>query len=156
PAKSLLLLKPMMGAAHGGGLRFRVGSPDYQTILNWVSKGAPYGEEGGHGSVETVRVEVFPRDAVLDARGSQHLLVTAYLSNGRQEDITDEVLYASNNPEVVKVTTDGLVEAVRTGETSVMVRAAGYAVSAGIGVIAKPIANYPDIPRKNFIDDHVF
>ena len=36
PEKSLLLLKPTFSVPHGGGLRFQVGSADYETILNWV------------------------------------------------------------------------------------------------------------------------
>ena len=34
PEKSLLLLKPTLRVPHGGGVRFAVGSRDYQTILN--------------------------------------------------------------------------------------------------------------------------
>src|SRR5262249_27564362 len=49
-----------------------------------------------------------------------------------------------------------LVQAVRTGETSVMIRAAGHAVSAVVGVTAKPIANYTKVTSNNFIDDYVF
>lgn len=156
PEKSLLLQKPTMGIPHGGGLRFAKGSADYETILNWVRQGAPYGEEGKTGSVEVKRVEVTPQQVVLDPHGKHHLLVTAYLSNGRQEDLTSQVRYISNNPEVVKASADGLVEAVRTGESSVMIRAAGYAVSAVIGVTAKSIENYPKVARSNFIDDYVF
>src|SRR5438552_4083211 len=32
PARSLILLKPTMSVAHGGGQRFKVGSPEYQVI----------------------------------------------------------------------------------------------------------------------------
>lgn len=39
PAKSLLLMKPTFSVPHGGGLRFVVGSPDYQAILNWIRAG---------------------------------------------------------------------------------------------------------------------
>lgn len=156
PAKSLLLLKPTMSTPHGGGLRFRKDSADYQAILNWVQQGAPYGEEGKAGSVDVVRVEVFPQEVVLDPRGKHRLLVTAYFSNGRQEDLTDQVRYVSNNPEVVKVSASGEVEAVRAGETAILIRAAGHAVSAVIGVTAKPIPDYPDVTRNNFIDDYVF
>jgi len=33
PAKSLVLLKPTMQVAHGGGPRFKVGSPEYKLRL---------------------------------------------------------------------------------------------------------------------------
>lgn len=42
PEKSLLLLKAAGVVPHGGGPRFAVGSPDYNTILNWLKQGAPF------------------------------------------------------------------------------------------------------------------
>ncbi|MBM3773807.1 MAG: DUF1549 domain-containing protein, partial [Acidobacteria bacterium] len=156
PEKSLLLLKPTEGLPHGGGRRFSQGSADYLAILNWIKSGAPYGAEADSGSVAIARLEAYPRETVLDRQGSQQLLVTAHLSNGRSEDVTDQVLYTSNNPEVVEVTPEGLVKARKTGEAAVMIRAAGQAISAGFGVIAKPAASYPSVPRRNFIDHLVF
>ena len=156
PEKSLLLRKATMQVSHGGGQRLRPESVDYQTILDWVQRGAPYGEEGQEQSVAIVRVEVYPSQVVLDAQGKQQLLVTAHLSNGQREDITEEVLYVSNNAEVVKVDSSGRLKAVNTGETAVMIRASGTAVTARIGVISKPIANYPNVEPWNFIDKFVF
>ena len=155
PEKSLLLTKATMSVSHGGGQPLRPNSTNYEAILNWVRSGAPYGEEG-EASGRVVRVEVEPDEVVLAPEGKFRLLVTAHLSNGQQEDITDQVLYASNNSEVVKVDEQGQVAAVRTGETSVMIRASGYAVSARVGVIAKPIPRYPKVPVNNFIDEFVF
>jgi hypothetical protein len=43
PAKSLLLLKPSMEVAHGGGLRLPKDSEDYRKIMEWVRGGAPLG-----------------------------------------------------------------------------------------------------------------
>jgi len=156
PEKSLLLQKPTMELAHGGGQRFGVDSGDYQTILNWVKSGAPYGAQDDQGSVRVTSLEVTPMEGVLDRSGKQQLLITAHLSNGQREDVTDAVLYVSNNPEVVEVSEEGLVNAVKTGETSVMIRAAGHAISTGFGVIEKPIANYPVLEARNFIDQQVF
>ena len=156
PEKSLLLAKPTMQVAHGGGPLIVVGSGDYETLLNWIRQGAPYGEDDATGAVQVERIEVLPKSVVLDENGKQQLLVTAYLSNGQQEDVSGQVLYVSNNPEVVEVSASGLVKSVQTGETAVMIRAAGHAVSAGFGVISEPIADYPEIPRRNYIDDYVF
>lgn len=47
PESSLILLKPLTDAesegtlgskklSHGGGIRFEKGSPEYNTILNWI------------------------------------------------------------------------------------------------------------------------
>jgi hypothetical protein len=156
PEKSLLLLKPTFSVPHGGGERFAVDSPNYQTILNWIGQGAPYGEESTDESVKMERLEVYPQSTVLDLEGKQQLLVTAHFSNGHREDLTEQVLYVSNDPEVVKVSPEGLVKAEKRGETTVMIRAAGQAVSAGLGVISEPIADYPEVPHRNLIDEYVF
>lgn len=156
PEKSLLLMKATMQLPHGGGQRLTPGSVDYQTILDWVRNGAPLGEDGEEETIQIARVEVYPTQSVLDEKGKQQLLVTALLSNGQREDITDEVLYASNNAEVVKVNSSGEVEAVGPGETAIMIRASGTAVSALVGVISEPIPNYPEVEPNNFIDSFVF
>src|ERR1700722_18465497 len=44
PARSLMLAKPSMEVAHGGGLRFDRNSAYYQTIFNWIAQGVPFGD----------------------------------------------------------------------------------------------------------------
>jgi hypothetical protein len=156
PEKSLILLKPTFTIPHGGGQRFKTGSRDYQTILNWVRAGAPYGPEAAEGGVSIERVEVFPKEAALDLSGRQQLLVTAYLSNGRQQDLTEDVLYTSNDASVADISDEGVVEAKRNGETAVLIRASGYALSATVDVIGNPVENYPAVPARNYIDRLVF
>jgi len=156
PEESLLLLKATAAVSHGGGERFAEGSSDYREILDWIKKGAPYGEERWDKAARIIRLEIEPRHVVLDTKGKQQLLVTALLSDGRREDLTDKVLYASNNKEVAKVSADGRVEAVRTGETAIIVRAAGQFATVGAGVIAPSTADYPAVKGRNFIDDHIF
>jgi hypothetical protein len=156
PEESLLLLKATAAVRHGGGKRFAAESPDYQELLEWIKKGAPYGDDRAEKAGRIVRLEIEPRYLVLDALGKRQLLVTAIRADGRREDLTGKVLYASNNQEVAKVSPDGLVEAVRTGETVVVVRAAGQCATVGVGVIAPSTAEYPVVRGRNFIDDHVF
>jgi hypothetical protein len=156
PEESLLLLKATAAVSHGGGERFAAGSSDYREVLDWIKKGAPYGEDRGEKAARIDRLEVEPRQLVLDVRGKQQLLVTALLSDGRREDVTDKVLYLSNNKEVAAVSPEGRVEAVRTGETAVIVRAAGQLGTVGVAVILPPAADYPTVAGRNFIDDHVF
>ncbi len=156
PEQSLLLKKPTMQVPHEGGRRIGRSSEEYDTILNWVEKGAPFEPEDGSRSDPIEHVEVFPAEIVLDEEGLQQLVVTARMSSGRFRDISEEVRYESQNPDVVMVDEDGLVMTVGTGETNVLVRAAGHTVHTRVGVISEPIPNYPDIPERNFIDEHVF
>ncbi len=154
PAKSLLLLKPTGSVPHGGGPRFDVGSADYKTILNWVKDGAPYGQEGGRAS-RVVRLEVFPGVVTMEGGGEHRLLITARLADGRTEDFSEQALCTANDKSVVSLS-GCTVKAGRLGETSVLVRAAGLAASATVGVIGPPLAAYSDPPESNFIDKFVF
>ncbi len=156
PEQSLLLKKPTMRVPHQGGRRIATNSEDYRTILNWIEKGAPYAPEDGSAGDQIQEVEVFPREAVLDEEGIQQLIVSARLSSGRVRDITEEVRYESQNEDIVTVDEEGLVLPVGPGETNVLVRAAGHTLHTRVGVIADPVAGYPQVPRQNFIDEHVF
>src|SRR5437899_6683349 len=46
PGRSLMLAKPTQEVAHGGGLRFEVGSDYYKIIYNWIAQGVPFGDPG--------------------------------------------------------------------------------------------------------------
>ncbi len=154
--KILLLTKSTMTAPHGGGARLTPGSRDYLAILNWIEEGAVYGREHEGTAVQIEQIEIFPKSIALDSRGKLQLIVTARLSDGRREDLTDQVLYASNDSAVAEVSDHGVVTPVQTGETAVVVRSAGQAASIGVAVIADPIKDYPEVPRRNYIDDFVF
>ena len=76
-----------MQIAHGGGPRFEKGSDDYETILNWVRAGTPYGEEGGDGLPKIVRLATFPQDVVLEVGEKQRILVTAHFLRWQQRGL---------------------------------------------------------------------
>jgi len=153
PSKSLLLLKPSVAVAHGGGLRLPKDSEDYRAILEWAKKGAPFGEVSPS---QVTSLEVTPRLIAFPASGKHRLLVTAYLTDGSHEDFTREVVYQVNNTEVATVTSAGVVSGIKSGETAVLVRAAGQTASAVVGVIGTSASAYPEVPRANFIDDYIF
>ena len=156
PAKSLLLLKASLAVPHGGGERLEEDSRDYRRILNWISGGAVYGPENGARSKPLDRVAVTPGQVVLLKGGERQLLVTAHWADGAREDVTRQVRYLSNNSEVVSVGPDGRLTGRQVGETAIQVLAGGQSASATVGVIEEPVAAYPEVPRHNFIDDHVF
>ncbi len=153
PEQSLLLLKPTASLPHGGGMRFEADSSDYETIRDWVRSGAPY-EEVNDARIE--RVEVFPEAMTLEPKGGRQLLVTAHLAGGGREDITDQVRYSASNPEVVRITPEGKVEALSAGETAILIRAPGHVASTRVGVIADLMPDYPRVAATNLIDEQVF
>ena len=156
PEKSLVLLKPTFSVPHEGGVRFEVGSPDYETILAWVRSGAPYGDEAGKQEATVERVEVSPKDVVLQSGTRQQLIVIAHLSNGLREDITEQVRYITSDSGVADVSETGVVQAKKAGETNILIRTPGNTLSADVGVIEKPIEKYPKIAARNYVDQHVF
>lgn len=96
PEKSLILAKPTFQMAHGGGMRFPVGSLEYRTILEWIRGGATYDSAG---SPRIVSLSVFPEERILSGAGATHQLVaTAKYSDGTSRDVTHLVQYSSNNP----------------------------------------------------------
>ena len=143
PEKSLLLQKPTFAIPHGGGEQLPLGSQDYQTVLQWIRAGARYEDETPVKGLGVRGIEILSGEVVLDTGGKQQLLVSARLSNGRSEDITQSARYISSNPEVVSVSSSGAVEAVSPGETSIVVRAPGFVASTRVGVIRGLVSDYP-------------
>ena len=156
PDHSLLLLKASLAVPHGGGERLEKDSRDYRRIRDWIDGGVLYGPENGARSAPLERVAVIPGQVVLQKGGARQLLVTAHWADGAREDITRQVRYISNNPEVVSVGPDGRLTGRQVGETAIQVLAGGQSASATVGVIEEPVAAYPEVPRHNFIDEHVF
>ena len=155
PENSLLLLKPTLGQPHGGGMRFEDGSTDYRTILSWIRAGVPYGRAGGTDPV-IQRLEVFPEEAVVLEDGRYQMLVTAYFSDGRSQDLTEQVRFESLDREVLEVSSGGRVQGRRVGEAVVLVRAAGKVGHARFGVIRRTLDRFPRVARNNLIDEEVF
>jgi len=151
PTESLLLLKPTLTEPHDGGERLVLDSPDYKKVLDWIKAGAPQDEPGSVTSVE--RLDLFPKDPVLERGGKHRLLVTARLEDGRSEDVSTEVRYESTNPDVVTVDGEGQLQAHKTGEVIVFAHAPGRSTQARVGVIEAPTRAYPEVPTRNLIDE---
>ncbi len=155
PANSLLLRKPTFAVQHGGGERFRAGSLEYNAILEWIRDGAPYDSAG---SPRLAALKVEPEELLLTGLGTRaQLTVTGTYTDGSTEDFTRKVQYTANDDSVAEVAPSGQITTRRAGETAIMVRSLGKAVAARVAVVEKPpLADYPDLPRNNFIDDLVF
>jgi hypothetical protein len=155
PEQSLLLRKVSGQAPHGGGLRIRADSTDYQTLRGWIAAGVPFGSPS-ESEVESVRVE--PRERVLDLQGRQQLRVLARWTDGREADVTAHAKFQSNTSTIATVGESGLVHAGDVpGEAAIMASFMN-AVDTFRVVVPRPqkIDAYPAIPENNFIDRHVF
>jgi hypothetical protein len=155
PARSLLLLKPTMAVAHGGGQRLEVGAPEYRVLSEWIAAGAP-GPSKDDPRVQ--RLEVLPSAAVLAPRDVLQLVVRAYYSDGRVEDVTRWVKFQSSEDLVAGVNESGKVTVLGRGEAAISV---WYSNRVAANRITVPLPNRLDpnvfraAPRNNFIDEHV-
>ena len=155
PAKSLILMKPTFSTPHGGGERFKVGSLEYEAILDWIKDGATY-DSAGSPRLRIIRVT--PEEITLVGLNSkQQLSVSGTYTDGSTEDLTRKVQYSANDESVLDVSPNGEISAKRAGETAIMIRTLGKAVAARIAVIeTPPMKDYPEVARNNFIDDLIF
>ncbi len=155
PRQSLFLRKPTATIPHGGGRRFPVGSPEYQTIARWVGQGAPFaaGKEP-----KLVRVDVEPSRRVIPRNGTQQLRVTAHYDDGTATDVTRLAQYQSNAADLAIVGGTGTIEALDgVGEAAIMARFGGLVgVSRATIPLTREPANWAEPKSANLIDPLVF
>ncbi len=155
PAHSLMLRKPTLAVSHGGGLKLEMNSPEYRLLVDWIASGAP-GPRADDARVE--RLEVFPGEAVLKPGDNLQVVVRAWYSDGRAEDVTRWAKFASSEDLVATVDEDGKATVAGHGEAAVSVLYSNLVASCRI---ASPLPNkiapavFAKSPRHNFIDDLV-
>lgn len=152
PPQSLILRKPTLTVAHQGGLRLKLGSRDYRILEAWLRAGAP-GPGASDPAVQ--KVEVFPAARILRPGEKQTLVVRATYSDGVVRDVTPWARLNTLNDGIASVSPEGVVTAVGRGETAIMVRFGGEVAVVRVTVPFAYIANYPKLPRNNYIDDHI-
>ena len=142
PAKSLVLAKPTFQIPHGGGPRFKVGSPEYKLMLEWLRKGAAYDAPG---QARLRKLSVYPPNYRLTGLGSNlQLVAVGEYNDGSVRDLTHIVRYSSNVSAIASVTASGIVKAEIPGETAIMARTLGQAAAVPVLVVKdRPIPNYP-------------
>ncbi|GAB4145334.1 MAG: DUF1549 domain-containing protein [Planctomycetaceae bacterium] len=120
PEESLLLKKPLMEVAHGGGRRLVKGSPSHIVMRDWIAEGL----QVDIGKAPTVqRIEVLPKKRVLkEASKHQQLIALAYMDDGSVRDVTPLTVFTSSNESVATVDENGFVEKVGRGETAILGR----------------------------------
>src|SRR5262249_19823015 len=150
PERSILLLKPSLTMEHGGGERFRVNSPAYRLLREWLEDGAP--EPSPKDPVVT-RLDIWaPQRASVPGEARQRAGPAARAA-GRVSDATARAQYDSLNDTVAAVTPEGLVTARQQGETHVMVRFGGQVAVAQVTLPYARIEHYPEVPVHNFVDE---
>ncbi|AGA29534.1 DUF1549 and DUF1553 domain-containing protein [Singulisphaera acidiphila] len=151
PEESLLLLKPTLGVAHGGGKRMEPDSPESELIKLWLEQGAPAPTLE---DPTVTGVAVFPPQRRMEPGQEQRLIAVATFSDGTTRDVTDQAKFDTLNEGVAKVGPTGLATTVGQGETNLMVRYQGHAALARVTV---PFAYDKafDFPARTILDEKV-
>ena len=152
PAQSLMLAKPTQQVAHGGGRVLEIGSRYYDTLLNWIAEGVPFGDPA---TDRVERIEVLPDQIFMYGPGKKHrVLVVAHYPGGAVRDVTREAHLTSTSTSDVRVTEDGQVEGLRKGESSLLVRYEGKFLAVPVTVLnPRPGFQWKQLPHYNFIDE---
>lgn len=150
PEESLLLRKPTLAVAHGGGKKLVVGSTPYNTMLAWLKTGAP-GPKPDAPTIKKLSVE--PKERIAAPEHTQQLRVFAEYSDGVTRDVTGWAKFDSTDDAVLSVTSDGLVTVEGRGQAPIMVRFEGQ---ADIAMFVSPYGPEPDLKdwkNQNFMDE---
>lgn len=106
PDQSLFLQKASGGLPHGGGVRLTPDRPEYETLRQWISLGAPIGSDS---DPRIVAIRLNPQVAQLGMKQTQPLRVIATFTDGYEKDVTDLATFQSNNEGLARVDDAGLV-----------------------------------------------
>ena len=155
PARSLFLLKAAKTVPHKGGERFKMDSPEYARLAEWIAYGAP-GPKEEEARIE--RIEVTPKHAVLQPGQTQPMTVTAVFNDGTKRDVTRWAKYTAGNTAVATVDDFGVAKVAGHGEGTIT---AWYLSRLDIGTMTAPYAapiaagRFAALTPRNFIDRQV-
>jgi hypothetical protein len=153
PSESLLLVKPSGREKHGGGIRLRENSWEYDLVRRWIAGGAR--RTAGRGTVLRLGIKTSPAP-ILSFGQSLAVRVRAHFVDGDEEDVTALAEFRSRDEAVATIDPAGQAVARGPGEATIVVSYRG--VFANVSVIV-PFAASPAPeglePGGNLIDDEV-
>ena len=155
PEQSLLLLKPTMKVAHGGGKQLRKDDAAYHILRDWISEGA---QPDPDDIARCDRLDVFPNQkrVLAVAGGGQQLAISAHFADEKERDVTHMVAYTSSNTSVATVDNYGMVTPHKQGETVILVRFLEHIESVPLMFVehAKDF-KWKSPPPNNYVDELV-
>jgi hypothetical protein len=155
PEASLLLRKPLMEVAHGGGRRLRKEDPSYQVLRDWIAEGLNNRLDD---AAVCTKVEVYPQQRILTRPAhTQQLAVLAHFSDGSVRDVTRMAVFSSSDEAVATVNDVGFVSGVDRGEAAILVRYLEHMETSSL-MFLKTVEGFVWNPPQanNYVDELVF
>jgi hypothetical protein len=154
PFKSLALLKPAGAVEHEGGELIEKGSWQYRVLYDWIASDPHF--DPGKARVTIERVELSPSETRMKRTGGEpvKLKLTAWFSDGTQEDVTPLTIFSTNDETVVDVDNAGVVTGKGPGDTAVVAQYAGVVVTSQFIVPTAENVEF-EYPAQNKADEFV-
>jgi hypothetical protein len=154
PEQSLMLLKMSGEVPHVGGVLTKPGESYYELLRAWIGDGVKL----DLGAPRVKSIEIYPKSPSLPLPGmKQQMGVLATYTDGSMRNVSAEAFVESSNTEVATVDKQGLVTAVRRGETAILARYEGsYAATTLIVMGDRGGYAWKPVPEYNFIDTLVY
>ena len=153
PEDSMMITKSLGAVQHTGGQLFKKGDHLHGSMLRWLEAGAP---DDAKDVAHPVSLELYPKMAVLESDSTQQFVARAKYSDGTDRDVTNLVLFQSNNDSSAPIDKDGKVIAKSRGEAFVMARFATFTVVSQAIIIPKELKyTWSNVSEYNYIDTHV-
>jgi len=154
PEESTMIEKAIGAVPHSGNQCFDDKTEYYNTLIEWVTKGAPNDKPD---VAKVTGIEVFPKQIVLEGAGArQQMTVRATYSDGTDRDVTSLALYMSNNDPVATIDKNGLIQSGDRGAAFALARFDVYSTTAQVLVIPDKLQyERPKLAEANYIDTHV-
>jgi hypothetical protein len=151
PDESLLLRKPLMELAHGGGRRLKKHDPAHVILHDWIAEGLRLDTPT---EPDVTKIQILPEGRVFQKDGArQQLIVLAHFSDGTIRDVTPISVYSSSSESVAHVGDTGIVEKVSRGETAILARYLDKMATSYITFLEDvPGFAWNNPPEKNFVD----
>src|SRR5262249_17231050 len=149
PASSLVLRKATGQAPHMGGVRTRVGSPEYEVLRRWIAAGAPLDAPAPIKSLS-----VTPAERVAKPAEKNRLPALAKFANGSTEDVTAYCSFEARDPVLATIAPSGEVTALAVGDAALVVRYRGHPAMSRV-LVPRPGKDITaGAHPNNFIDKH--
>jgi hypothetical protein len=117
PESSLMLLKPMMRVAHGGGRQLSQSDPAYEILRQWVAQGCSL--ELPASPCTDIRIGNGSELQLSPEAEHQQLSVQAIFADGTERDVSSLTVFSSSDISVATVTQQGLVTGVGRGQAAI-------------------------------------
>ncbi len=149
---SLLLRKATGQAEHGGGVRLRADSFEYELLRKWIATGAK-ADTAATSRVKELKAS--PAEQVAKQGETYRLKVEAGFADGTTEDVTPYCSFESLDPATAGVDASGAVTGKGVGDAAIIVRYRAQPALARVLVPRPDAGAFPDVKPNNFVDAHV-